>query len=164
MSSVKVLAGSARYAGRSSLRTGLLGVIRTTAAEQRRRHEADRAGRHAHGRAVPDLDEAFLAALAAGHPPAVGIALGVDRMIALVLGAVGVLGALVGIVGCWQALEAIKLLAGIGEPMAGRLLILDGLGGEADRVEVKRRSSCEICGDHPTIDHLIDYEVFCGLS
>jgi len=75
----------------------------------------------------------------------------------------GVLGALVGIVGCWQALEVIKLLVGIGEPMAGRLLILDGLAGEADRVEVKRRSTCEICGDHPTIHQLIDYEVFCGL-
>ena len=73
------------------------------------------------------------------------------------------LGALVGIVGSWQALEAIKLLVGIGEPLAGRLLILDGLGGESDTVEVKRRSECEICGDHPTIHQLIDYEVFCGL-
>lgn len=58
----------------------------TDAAEQRRRHEADRAWRRAHGREMPDLDEAFLAALAAGHPPAAGIALGVDRLVALVLG------------------------------------------------------------------------------
>jgi len=75
----------------------------------------------------------------------------------------GVLGALVGVMGSWQALEAIKVLANIGELMAGRLLILDGLAGEADTVEVKRRLDCELCGDHPTIDQLIDYEVFCGL-
>ena len=75
----------------------------------------------------------------------------------------GVLGALVGVMGCWQALEAIKVLAGIGEPVAGRLLIFDGLAGQAETVEVKRRSNCELCGDHPTIDRLIDYEVFCGL-
>jgi molybdopterin/thiamine biosynthesis adenylyltransferase len=75
----------------------------------------------------------------------------------------GVLGALVGIVGSWQALEVIKVLTGIGEPLAGRLLILDGLMGESDTVEVKRRTDCDICGDHPTIHQLIDYEVFCGL-
>jgi molybdopterin/thiamine biosynthesis adenylyltransferase len=75
----------------------------------------------------------------------------------------GVLGALVGVIGSWQALEAIKLLAGVGDPMAGRLLILDGAAGEVDTVEVKRREDCAMCGDHPTIDRLIDYEVFCGL-
>ncbi len=75
----------------------------------------------------------------------------------------GVLGALVGIVGSWQALEVIKVLTGIGEPLVGRLLILDGLRSESDTVEVNRRSDCEICGNHPTIHHLIDYEVFCGL-
>jgi molybdopterin/thiamine biosynthesis adenylyltransferase len=75
----------------------------------------------------------------------------------------GVLGALVGIVGSWQALEVIKVLTGVGEPLVGRLLILDGLMGEADTVQVKRRSDCEICGDQPTIRQLIDYEVFCGL-
>jgi elongation factor P--(R)-beta-lysine ligase len=58
----------------------------TDPAEQRRRHEADRAHRRAHGAAVPDLDEDFLGALAAGHPPAAGIALGVDRLVALLLG------------------------------------------------------------------------------
>ena len=74
----------------------------------------------------------------------------------------GVLGALVGIVGSWQALEAIKVLTGSGDPLIGRLLILDGLMGAADMVEVKRRSNCEICGDQPTIRQLIDYDVFCG--
>jgi len=47
--------------------------------------------------------------------------------------------------------------------VAGRLLIFDGLAGQAETVEVKRRSNCELCGDHPTIDRLIDYEAFCGL-
>jgi len=75
----------------------------------------------------------------------------------------GILGALVGVVGSWQALEAIKLLAGIGEPLVGRLLILDGLGAMADTVQVKRRSDCALCGNRPTIHELIDYEVFCGL-
>ena len=75
----------------------------------------------------------------------------------------GVLGALVGVIGSWQALEAVKMLAGIGEPMVGRLLIFDGLAGQADTVEIKRRDNCDLCGDHPTIDRLIDYEVFCGL-
>jgi adenylyltransferase/sulfurtransferase len=75
----------------------------------------------------------------------------------------GVLGALVGVLGCWQALEAIKLLVGIGEPLAGRLLIFDGLGATAETVEVKRRTTCDLCGDLPTITQLIDYEVFCGL-
>jgi adenylyltransferase/sulfurtransferase len=75
----------------------------------------------------------------------------------------GVLGALVGVLGSWQALEAIKLLVGTGELMVGRLLILDGLAGEAETVEVKRRTDCDICSDRPTIHQLIDYEVFCGL-
>jgi molybdopterin/thiamine biosynthesis adenylyltransferase len=76
----------------------------------------------------------------------------------------GVLGALVGVIGCWQALEALKLLAGIGEPLAGRLLIFDGLGASAETVEIRRRVNCDLCGDHPTIHQLIDYEIFCGLK
>lgn len=58
----------------------------TDAREQRRRHEADREARRAAGRETPALDEAFLAALERGMPPAAGIALGVDRLIALLLG------------------------------------------------------------------------------
>jgi len=75
----------------------------------------------------------------------------------------GVLGALVGVIGCWQALEAIKLLIGMGDPLAGRLLIFDGLGASADTVQVNRRNDCVLCGDQPTINQLVDYEVFCGL-
>ena len=59
----------------------------TDADEQRRRHEADRETRRQLGREVPPLDQRFLAALSAGLPPAAGIALGVDRLIALLLGA-----------------------------------------------------------------------------
>lgn len=58
----------------------------TDSAEQRRRHEADREHRRRHGRETPDLDEKFLAALAAGAPPAAGIALGLDRLVAVILG------------------------------------------------------------------------------
>jgi len=61
----------------------------TDPAEQRRRHEADRAARRAAGLAVPDLDEEFLAALEAGMPPAAGIALGFDRLLAVLLGLPG---------------------------------------------------------------------------
>ena len=57
----------------------------TDGLEQRRRHEADRDYRRAHGRELPELDEEFLAALERGMPPCVGIALGVDRLMALVL-------------------------------------------------------------------------------
>jgi lysyl-tRNA synthetase class 2 len=57
----------------------------TDPSEQRRRHEADRELRLRHGREAPPLDEAFLAALSAGHPPAAGIAVGLDRLVALVL-------------------------------------------------------------------------------
>ncbi|MDH3284917.1 MAG: EF-P lysine aminoacylase EpmA [Acidobacteriota bacterium] len=64
----------------------------TDPMEQRRRHEADRAARAAAGREVPPLDEAFLAALEAGCPPAAGIALGLDRLVALVLGLTGARG------------------------------------------------------------------------
>jgi len=58
------------------------------------------------------------------------------------------LGALVGIVGSWQALEAIKVLTGIGEPLVGRLLILDGLRSESTRLRSTGASDCEICGNH----------------
>jgi len=66
----------------------------------------------------------------------------------------GMLGAVAGIIGSWQALEAIKLLASIGEPMIGRLLILDGLAGEINTIKVERRNDCNLCGDHPTIKQL----------
>lgn len=75
----------------------------------------------------------------------------------------GVLGVLPGIIGSMQALETIKLILGIGQPMIGRLLILDSLDMDITTVTVKRNPACPICGDEPTITHLIDYEQFCGV-
>ena len=74
----------------------------------------------------------------------------------------GVIGALTGIVGSWLALEAIKLVLGIGQVVTDRLVIVDGLTGEIDRVAIARRSDCAVCGDAPTVTELIDYELFCS--
>ncbi|MHB1413712.1 MAG: molybdopterin-synthase adenylyltransferase MoeB [Chloroflexota bacterium] len=76
----------------------------------------------------------------------------------------GVLGVLPGIVGTIQATETIKLLLGIGETLAGRLLILDSLAMEFREVRLRRNPSCPVCGDNPTIHELIDYQEFCGLD
>jgi len=75
----------------------------------------------------------------------------------------GVLGVLPGIIGAMQALEAIKLILGIGNPMIGRLLILDGLEMDVTIVAIKRNPACPACGDHPTVTRLIDYDQFCGI-
>ncbi len=75
----------------------------------------------------------------------------------------GVLGVLPGIVGSIQALEAIKLLLGIGEPLVGRLLMIDTLEMSFRTLKVQRNPDCPVCGDRPTITELIDYEQFCGL-
>ena len=74
----------------------------------------------------------------------------------------GVLGVLPGIVGTLQTNEAIKLAAGIGEPLIGRLLLLDALATEFTEVKIERRSDCPVCGDHPTITEYIDYVEFCA--
>jgi adenylyltransferase/sulfurtransferase len=75
----------------------------------------------------------------------------------------GILGALCGYMGSRQALEAMKLLLGVGETLANRLLIYDALEGETRVVRWNRNPECPICGDHPTIRALIDYEQFCGM-
>jgi molybdopterin/thiamine biosynthesis adenylyltransferase/molybdopterin converting factor small subunit len=75
----------------------------------------------------------------------------------------GVLGVLCGIVGSLQAIEAIKLLLGIGESLAGRLLFVDALGMEFRQVKVRRDPDCPVCGDRPTITDPIDYYEFCGV-
>ncbi len=75
----------------------------------------------------------------------------------------GVLGVLPGIVGSIQAVEAIKLLLGIGEPLAGRLLMIDTLDMTFRTLNVRRDPACPLCGEHPTVTELIDYEQFCGL-
>ncbi|MBM2845756.1 MAG: UBA/THIF-type binding fold [Bacteroidetes bacterium] len=76
----------------------------------------------------------------------------------------GVLGVLPGIVGTIQATEAIKLIIGIGEPLLGRLLLFDALAMRFRELKLRRNPDCPICGEHPTIDHLIDYEAFCGIA
>lgn len=75
----------------------------------------------------------------------------------------GVLGVLPGIVGSIQAIEAIKLLLGIGEPLVGRLLMVDTLDMTFRTLKVKRNPACPVCGENPTVTELIDYEQFCGL-
>jgi adenylyltransferase/sulfurtransferase len=75
----------------------------------------------------------------------------------------GVLGILPGLVGCIQATEAIKLIIGKGEPLVGRLVLYDALAMTFREFKVRRNPKCPICGDHPTITKLIDYEQFCGV-
>jgi len=75
----------------------------------------------------------------------------------------GVLGVLPGIVGSIQAVETIKLILGIGDTLSGRLLLFDALDMEFRQVKVRRNPECPVCGDHPTVTELIDYEEFCGI-
>ena len=75
----------------------------------------------------------------------------------------GVLGVLPGIVGTIQALETVKLLLGIGEPLIGRLLLFDALSMEFRQLTLRKNPDCVICSDHPTQKGLIDYAAFCGV-
>lgn len=75
----------------------------------------------------------------------------------------GVLGVLPGIIGTIQANEAIKLILGAGEPLIGRLLLFDALTMRFREMKLRKDPSCPICGPHPTITELIDYEQFCGM-
>lgn len=68
----------------------------------------------------------------------------------------GVLGVLAGIVGTWQANEALKIVLDIGEPLAGRLLLLDALASRMREVEIERDAGCALCGDNPTIRNLAE--------
>ena len=76
----------------------------------------------------------------------------------------GVLGILPGLVGMIQATEAIKLILGKGETLAGRLLLVDALEMRFRELKLKRNPECPVCGDHPTQTELIDYEQFCGVK
>ncbi|CEK13792.1 molybdopterin-synthase adenylyltransferase MoeB [Chthonomonas calidirosea] len=75
----------------------------------------------------------------------------------------GVLGVLPGIVGCIQAIEAIKLILGIGNPLIGRLLTFNALKMQFRELRLRRDPACPLCGENPTIHELIDYEEFCGI-
>src|SRR5437667_3961508 len=75
----------------------------------------------------------------------------------------GVLGVLPGIIGMLQAIEAIKLIIGIGEPLVGRLLHFDALKVKFRELNLRRDAQCPVCGEDPTIFSPIDYEQFCGV-
>jgi molybdopterin/thiamine biosynthesis adenylyltransferase/rhodanese-related sulfurtransferase len=74
----------------------------------------------------------------------------------------GVLGVLPGVIGTIQATETIKLITGLGEPLIGRLLLFDALRMEFRPLRLRKDPDCAICGEHPTITQLIDYEGFCN--
>ena len=76
----------------------------------------------------------------------------------------GVLGVLPGIVGCIQANETLKLILGIGEPLIGRFLVFDALRMKFRELKLRKDPDCPVCGTHPTVTELIDYEQFCGVS
>ena len=74
----------------------------------------------------------------------------------------GVLGVLCASIGSIQVNEAIKVITGIGEPLAGRLMIYDALEMTYRSVKVRKDPECPVCGKNPTVTELIDYEEFCG--
>ena len=68
-----------------------------------------------------------------------------------------------GIIGVIQATEAIKLILGVGEPLIGRFLIYDALKMRFRELKLRKDPDCPVCGTHPTVTKLIDYEQFCGI-
>lgn len=75
----------------------------------------------------------------------------------------GVLGVLPGTIGTIQATEAIKMLLGIGSSLVGRLLLYNALEMSFEYVKLKKNPNCKICGPHPEVTGLIDYDAFCGV-
>lgn len=76
----------------------------------------------------------------------------------------GVLGILPGIIGSIQATEAIKVLLGLGNVLVDRLLLFDALAMQFREMKLRKNPSCPVCGEHPAITQLIDYEEFCGVA
>jgi molybdopterin/thiamine biosynthesis adenylyltransferase/rhodanese-related sulfurtransferase len=76
----------------------------------------------------------------------------------------GVLGILPGIVGVIQATEVIKLILGKGEPLIGRLLLVDALSMRFRELKLRKNPDCPVCGTNPTVTELIDYNQFCGIA
>ncbi len=76
----------------------------------------------------------------------------------------GVLGVLPGIIGVIQATETIKLIIGVGEPLIGRFMIYDALKMKFRELKLRKDPDCPVCGTHPTVTTLIDYEQFCGVA
>ncbi|CAF0693510.1 molybdopterin-synthase adenylyltransferase MoeB [Candidatus Methylacidithermus pantelleriae] len=75
----------------------------------------------------------------------------------------GVLGVLPGVIGVIQAIETVKLIVGIGEPLIGRLLVFDALRMRFAELRLRPDPKCPLCGEAPTLRELVDYEEFCGL-
>jgi adenylyltransferase/sulfurtransferase len=75
----------------------------------------------------------------------------------------GVLGILPGLVGVIQATEVIKLILGKGEPLIGRLLLVDALNMRFRELKLRKNPECPVCGENPTVTQLIDYQHFCGI-
>ena len=76
----------------------------------------------------------------------------------------GVLGILPGLLGVMQATETLKLLLGVGEPLIGRLVLVDALSMRFRDLKIRKNPACVICGPNPTVTKLIDYEAFCGTA
>ncbi len=76
----------------------------------------------------------------------------------------GVLGVLPGVIGTIQATETIKLILGTGQPLVGRLLLYDAFNMRFRELKLRRDPQCPVCGDHPTVKALIDYDQFCGIA
>src|SRR6478735_12184942 len=75
----------------------------------------------------------------------------------------GVLGILPGLLGVIQATEVIKLILGSGDPLIGRLLLVDALGMKFRELKLRKNPNCVVCGPNPTVTELIDYQQFCGI-
>lgn len=75
----------------------------------------------------------------------------------------GILGSIAGIMGCIQATEAIKVILGIGEPLVGKLLVMDALSMDFRKVKLRKDPNCPLCGEKPVIKELIEYEQVCDV-
>ena len=76
----------------------------------------------------------------------------------------GVMGAMVGTIGAMQATEAIKLITGVGTSAIGKLVIYNSLDMQFRNLKLRKDPNCPLCGEHPTVKELIDYEMFCGMK
>ncbi len=76
----------------------------------------------------------------------------------------GVLGILPGLLGLMQATETLKILLGVGEPLVGRLVLVDALSMRFREMKIRKDPACVLCGPRPTVTRLIDYESFCGTT
>jgi molybdopterin/thiamine biosynthesis adenylyltransferase/rhodanese-related sulfurtransferase len=75
----------------------------------------------------------------------------------------GILGILPGTIGTLQATEALKLILGAGEPLIGKLMLYNALDMSFEYVRLRKNPACKVCGEHPSVTELIDYDAFCGV-